>query len=108
MRVNTPLLSRLAREARGTSTFVLPQEDVEGKVGQVYKRLVGPVLAGPELRVVDGAGNTVPGRVTDFLPAMLPDVFDGEQMILLGRYTGYRLLELRRFRDLTQSQGSNA
>ncbi|MBP7948181.1 MAG: VWA domain-containing protein [Verrucomicrobiales bacterium] len=86
--VNTPLLSRLAREARGTSTFVLPQEDVEVKVGQVYRRLAGPLLAGPALRSIDAAGNAVPGRVTDLLPALLPDIFDGEQLILLGRYTG--------------------
>jgi Ca-activated chloride channel family protein len=86
--VNTPLLSRLAREARGAASFVLPNEDVEVKVGAVYKRLAGPVLAAPELKVVDSNGGPVPGRIMDMLPSLLPDIFDGDQLILLGRYQG--------------------
>jgi Ca-activated chloride channel family protein len=88
--VNTPLLDRIALETRGASTFVLPNEDVELKVGQVFKRLVGPVLAGPKLQVVDPrkASGVVFGRVRDLIPARLPDLFEGDQLVLLGQYAG--------------------
>lgn len=86
--VNTPLLSRLARESRAVATYVLPKEDVEVKVGQVFRRLAGPVLADPKIAAVDQAGNPVSARVTDLLPATLPDIFQGEQVVLLGKYIG--------------------
>ena len=49
--VNAPLLERIAAESRGRVEFVLPKEDVEVKIGRVFKQLSGPVLADPELRV---------------------------------------------------------
>jgi Ca-activated chloride channel family protein len=93
--VNTPLLNRLSRGSRAISTYVLPKEDVEVKVGQVFKRLAGPILAEPELRVVNSDGQTVPGRITDMLPARLPDIFEGDQLVLLGRYQGEEKLRFQ-------------
>lgn len=81
--VNTPLLSRIARETRASAEFVLPKEDVEVKVGHVFERLRGPLLTRPELHVVDD-----PNRVSDLIPSPLPDVFEGEQILLSGTYRG--------------------
>lgn len=81
--VNTPLLSRMARETRASAEFVLPKEDVEVKVGRVFARLRGPLLTRPVLRVLDD-----PNRVSDLIPAPLPDVFEGEQILLSGTYRG--------------------
>jgi Ca-activated chloride channel homolog len=86
--VNAPLLERLAAESRGRAEFVLPKEDVEVKVGRVFKQLTGPVLAGPELRVTDGQGAPAVGRTRDILPQRLPDLFEGDRLILLGQYVG--------------------
>ena len=86
--VNTPLLDKIALETRATASFVLPKEDVEVKVGQVFKRLVGPVLAGPKLQALDVRGRPALGRVRDITPARLPDLFEGDQLVLLGQYTG--------------------
>ncbi len=77
--VNSPLLSRLADVTRGAPTFVLPGEDVEVKVSQVFRRLSGPVFAGMKLR---GEG------IREILPRNLPDIFEGDQVIILGQYTG--------------------
>jgi Ca-activated chloride channel homolog len=77
--VNVPLLSNIATASRAASTFVLPEENVEVKVSQVSRRLTGPVIAGPELA---GAG------VRELQPTILPDVFDGDQLVVLGQYTG--------------------
>lgn len=84
--VNTPLLSRLADDSRARATYVLPKEDVEVKVARVFRRLSGPVLSDPELESTDAEGHAQPGQVSDVVPARLPDMFDGEQVVVLGRY----------------------
>jgi Ca-activated chloride channel homolog len=89
--VNTPLLEKIAVETRATPTFVLPKEDVEVKVAQTFRRLVGPVLADCELRVA-GEAVAAASRVSDLLPSKLPDLFEGDQLVLLGRYTGTKPL----------------
>ena len=80
--VNTPLLSALARGAKGSAVFVLPGEDVEMKVGSVARRLNGPLLADVTLTSAES------GRIQDLLPSKMPDVFEGDQIVLLGRYAG--------------------
>jgi Ca-activated chloride channel homolog len=87
--VNTPLLEKIAYENRGFTTFVLPAEDVEVKVARVFERLKGPVVADPELTV----GGDGPGRVTALIPDRLPDLFEGDQVVLLGQYRGDAPLE---------------
>ena len=86
--VNAPLLEKIAAESRGRAEFVLPQEDVEVKVGAVFDRLTGPILAEPELRIVDAHGDTAIGRTRDILPEKLPDLFEGDRLVLLGQYVG--------------------
>ncbi len=93
--VNVPLLEALANESRASSVFVLPKEDVEVKVGQMFRRLAGPVLASPTLRVTDEHGEPTPGRVRSVLPAELGDVFDGDQAVILGQYLGEQPLHFR-------------
>lgn len=85
--VNAPLLTNLAINSRGAPTFVLPDEDVEVKVGQVYRRLSGPVLASPTLVAVDHHGRVDTRAVRDMLPRMISDQFEGDQLVLLGQYT---------------------
>jgi Ca-activated chloride channel family protein len=80
--VNTALLEKIASETRAFATFVLPGEDVEVKVSKVFNSLKGPVLADPKLRVADR------GRVRDLLPQRLPDLFEGDQLVVLGQYVG--------------------
>ena len=86
--VNAPLLTGVAKGARGTSTFVLPEEDVEVKVGQVFRRLSGPVLDTPKLTaVVDPQGEVVPRPIREVQPGTLADLFEGDQLVVLGQYT---------------------
>jgi Ca-activated chloride channel family protein len=86
--VNTPLLDKIALETRSTATFVLPGEDVEAKVGKVFSHLTGPVLASPSMRTFKEGSKVPDGRVHDLLPARLPDLFEGDQMVILGQYQG--------------------
>ena len=86
--VNAPLLERLAEKSRGSTTFVLPEEDVEAKVGQLFDKLSGPVLAEAALEVKTAEGGAAAGRTLDVLPAVLPDLFANDQLLVLGRYLG--------------------
>lgn len=93
--VNTPLLEKIASSTRATATFVLPKEDVEVKVAQVFKRLAGPVLAEPEIAVITRKGKAARGRVRDLIPAKLPDLFEDDQLVLLGQYIGEKPLTFK-------------
>ncbi|NJN14479.1 MAG: VWA domain-containing protein [Planctomycetes bacterium] len=93
--VNVPLLDRIAEVTRSTSTYILPGEDVELKVAQVYRRLFGPVFADPRLETLDAAGNITTLAVRELIPAALPDLFDGDQIVLLGQYRGTAPLRIR-------------
>jgi Ca-activated chloride channel family protein len=93
--VNTPLLSRLADDSRATATYVLPKEKVEVKVASVFRRLSGPLLSFPRLKVVTRDGKPVPHRIDDLVPHQLPDFFSSDQIIVTGRYRGSEPLEFR-------------
>ncbi|MCC6678781.1 MAG: VWA domain-containing protein [Phycisphaerales bacterium] len=86
--VNAPLLTALSTGSRGAPTFVLPSEDVEVKVGQVFRRLAGPVLASPALTEFSDQPGLQQRLTRELYPSQLPDVFEGDQIIVLGQYTG--------------------
>jgi Ca-activated chloride channel homolog len=86
--VNVPLLDRVADLTRAVGTYVLPHEDVEVKVGAMFKRLSGPVLADIRITVRDASGNPSTRLITETIPSAPPDLFDGDQLILVGQYHG--------------------
>lgn len=86
--LNAPLLDKIASASRARSTFALPEENVEAKVGLLFKKLTGPILADVELQVVMPSGSVALGRTRDILPAKIPDIFADDQVILLGQYVG--------------------
>lgn len=89
--VNAPLLSHMAGASRAASTVVLPSEDFEVKVSQVFRRLKGPQLAFPKLVQSD----TAKTKLREFLPRDLPDVFEGDQILILGQYNGVEPVDVR-------------
>lgn len=93
--VNTPLLSRLADDSRATASFVLPGQDVELEVARVFRRLAGPTLAEPVLTALGRDGQPAPGRITDVIPARLPDFYADDQVVVAGRWSGRRRLRFR-------------
>ena len=84
--VNAPLLTSIANDTRASSSFVFPNENVEAKVSQVFRRLSGPVLADPQLVSLDSSGAVATRAVRELMPAQLNDVFEGDQIVLLGQY----------------------
>ncbi len=84
--VNAPLLDRLAESARGTSINVLPNDNVETAVSQTFRRLRGPVLSEPNLTMLDAGGSPTTRAVREMIPPALPDLFEGDQLVILGQY----------------------
>ena len=87
--VNTKLLDALGEDNRGASDYVLPEENIEAKVGALYNKIAFPVLSNAQIDW-GGAG------VYDVYPRQLPDLFKGSQVVVFGRYksassTGIRL-----------------
>ncbi len=80
--VNTHLLDRIAEETRAFSQYVLPDEDLEVKVSSFFSKIKEPVLANPALKFTGDI------RATKLYPSPLPDLFKGEQLVLVGRYSG--------------------
>jgi Ca-activated chloride channel family protein len=86
--VNVPLLDRIADRTRATASYVVAQEDVGLKVAQVFRRLYGPVFANPRLETIDTGGAVSTRLVRELIPETPPDLFEGDQLILLGQYRG--------------------
>jgi Ca-activated chloride channel family protein len=81
--VNTHLLDKITEETRAVSQYVLPDEDLEVKVSSFFSKIKEPVLANPTLKFTGDV------RVTKLYPAPLPDLFRGDQLVLVGRYSGW-------------------
>ncbi len=79
--VNTYLIDRLAVEGRGTALFISPGANVEEPVSALMSKLARPALT--NVRIVDA-----PVRFEQQSPAALPDLFFGEELVILGRYQG--------------------
>jgi Ca-activated chloride channel family protein len=80
--VNTHLLDNITEATRATSQYVLPDEDLEVKLSNFYAKIKEPVLASPALKFTGDI------RTTKLYPSALPDLFKGEQLVLVGRYSG--------------------
>jgi len=85
--VNAPLLDALAQTSRGRATYVRPEQDVELAVADVFQSLAGPIVTDLALEVRDGAGAPSTRLVRDVYPRPLPDLYEDDRLILLGRYT---------------------
>jgi Ca-activated chloride channel family protein len=79
--VNTHLLDKLAEATRGTRDYCTENEDLELKLSAFVTRLANPVLTDIALKI--SGLNT-----TDVYPRQLPDLFRGNDLVVLGRYDG--------------------
>src|SRR5262245_29659100 len=80
--VNTSMLDTLAEKTRALSTYVRPAEDIEAKVSGLYSRIAHPILANLKLATTGDVS------LSEVYPPVLPDLFHGQQLTVLGRFTG--------------------
>ena len=77
--LNTVLLDQLARDHRGSPTYLSPDKDIETSLATFYDKISHPVLSNIKL--------SMPGaKVFSVLPGHIPDLFRGEQLVIVGRY----------------------
>ena len=85
--VNSRLLDRLARENFGLTEYVRPEEDIEAHVARVYQRVESPVLTNVAVTYeLDGLRPEEGAAVNRQYPKQVFDLFEGEQLVLVGRY----------------------
>ena len=86
--VNSRLLDHLTREHRGQSEYVRPDEDLEVHVSRLFKKISAPVMTDVTVAFdFDEPRPTEAGAaINRVYPRVVPDVFEGEQLVLVGRY----------------------
>jgi len=87
--VNVQLLDRLVRDHGGRSEYAKPGEDIERRVSALYAKIRHPVMTGVAMRI-DGV------EVRQMYPGEIGDVFDGEQVVVVGRYDAAQAAKLPR------------
>jgi Ca-activated chloride channel family protein len=80
--VNATFLDQLAEGTRAVATYVRPAEDIEAKVSSLHAKISHPVLTNLKLTATNGIS------FSEMYPAQLPDLFHGQQLTVLGRFTG--------------------
>ena len=81
--VNTHLLDRIATETKAISQYVADNEDLEVKISSFYGKIKQPVFCNLKLAFTN-AGI----KVTQLYPNNLPDLFNGDMLVVFGRYAG--------------------
>jgi len=81
--VNTHLLDKITEQTKAVSQYVLPEEDLEVKVSNFFSKIKEPVLANPKISFPEAI------RAAKMYPSPVPDLFKGDQVVLVGRYSGH-------------------
>jgi len=79
--VNVRLLDKLVMQNHGKSDYVKPKENIESKISSLYSKIRNPVMTGIEV-AIEGA------KLRDIYPRRIGDLFEGDQLVLVGRYSG--------------------
>src|SRR5262245_10830132 len=80
--VNATMLDTLAEKTRALSTYVRPEEDIEVKVSSLHGKISHPVLANLKLTTTGDVS------LSQIYPPQLPVLLHGQQLTVLGRFTG--------------------
>jgi Ca-activated chloride channel family protein len=78
--VNTVLLDRLVIDSGGAALYIRPGQSVTTAVEGFFQQIAAPIVARPSLDL-GGFGGVAP------YPETLPDLFAGETIAIVGRYT---------------------
>ncbi|MFZ2658616.1 MAG: VIT domain-containing protein [Victivallales bacterium] len=81
--VNTHLLDRISEETRAASQYVLPKEDLEVKLSIFYSKIKEPVFCNIKVSF-----SNPDIKVSQLYPNALPDLFNGDMLMLFGKYSG--------------------
>jgi len=80
--VNATMLDMLAEKTKAATTYVRPAEDIEIKSSAMVSKISNPVLVNLSLTFSPDI------QVLDIYPTSLPDIFEGSQLMVFGKYKG--------------------
>lgn len=78
--INTKLLDLISQKTRASTEYVLPEENIELKISRFYSKVAQPVMTNIAVKTESNI------RLSENYPKDLPDLFKGDQLIILGRY----------------------
>ena len=81
--VDAHLLDLLAEKTSACSAYVRPNEDLEAKVSALSNKIGRPVRTDLKLTISGGP------RLVEMYPPRLPDLFQGDQLQIAGRFEGH-------------------
>lgn len=85
--VNSRLMDRLSNAIQGQSQYVRPDEDLEEHVARLYRKINAPLMTDVKIKFdLERGGSKAVNRV---LPKEVVDLFEGEQLVLVGRYKAW-------------------
>jgi Ca-activated chloride channel family protein len=77
--VNARLLEKLTKENGGRSKYVKEEEPIEGAISSLYHKIRNPVMTDVKVSLMGGT-------IRHAYPREVGDLFDGDQLVLVGRY----------------------
>ena len=80
--LNAVFLDQIAEKTRALSSYVRPEQNIETKVAGFFEKIHHPVLANLKLTTTGNA------RLAEIYPPELPDLFHGDQLVILARFMG--------------------
>lgn len=80
--VNATMLDMLAEKTKAVTTYVRPAEDIEIKSSAMVSKISNPVLVNLSLTFSPDI------QELDIYPTSLPDIFEGSQLMVFGKYKG--------------------
>lgn len=83
--LNAPLLDGIAEYSLARSIFVTPEDDVEAAITEVFSTVSRPLFTDLSISSLSLDGTQ---RIYNVLPFNIPDLFQGDQLVLIGQYVG--------------------
>ena len=80
--LNAVFLDQIAEQTRAISSYVRPNQKIEDRVASFFKKIHHPVLANLQLKTTGDV------QLAEVYPPQLPDLFHGDQLVVLARYSG--------------------
>ncbi len=86
--LNAPLLDGMADYSLARSIFVTPEDDVRAAIHDVFSSISHPLFT--DIGICSISWEGVPGtrRTYNVLPFVIPDLFQKDQVVLIGQYVG--------------------
>jgi Ca-activated chloride channel family protein len=86
--VNVRLLDKLVAANSGRSDYLKPKEPIDAKIAAFYSKIKNPVMTNLKVDLANV-------HLQEMYPQEVPDLFEGDQVMLVGRFRGEDAQKLR-------------